>query len=314
MPWLQRWNSSCDAEQVVPDGKIIPLAWAMMLAIGPETRARSRDPVVDQVADTVPQATVWTSFRSVTGRTLYLILRPEHGEGPQLHRPIRRMVDSVSASLEMRAAGRLWLAAIRHPTRSLVLHRHGRHLRLTLGPPPSDTDMVAPPLASGLRLRLDRSDEEVDLEILLKSRNALRDREQVPGGLVAMAQAAAARDVLHRYISGDDVGAALWGRRHMPLLQAHPDAMLLTEIVSCAWEALSVPLPSRGSPPPSAGTPLPASWAAALSSAEETALRARRALDVPSAAQAGPGVPRRRSKPKEGAVPPMEAAPTESEN
>lgn len=307
--------------QAVLGGKRLPLAWAMLLAIGSEARAarRSRDPAEDRLADMVPQATVWTSFRSVTGRTLYLIFRPEPGESQEIHRPVRHMADSVSASLEMRPAGRLWLAAIRHPTRSLVLHRHGRHLRLTLGPPAGGADKVDPVLASGLRLRLDRPDEEVDLEILLKSRNAMRDREDVPGGLVVMAQAAAARDVLHRYISGDDVGAALWGRRHLPLLQAHPDAMLLTEIVGCAWEALSVPLPSAGPRAPSAGVPPPTPWLTALASAEEAALRARRILGVPSGAAAvhaepRTAAPRRRSQKNAGAGPTAGAAPTESED
>jgi hypothetical protein len=224
----------------------------------------------------LPQEAVLTNLRSVTGRTIYLLLRPKAAEVAGLRARAERLAAEVSAKLRLRPAGGLWVAVLEHEKSGLDVHRYGRDLRLDEAPQGS----LEAALAAGVRLRPERSDSDMDQEILLKARAVMRDREDVPAQLVAMAQAAAARQVLLRYVSGDDVGAATWGRRYLPLLSQHPDAALLREVVTVAWDALTVPPPVE---PPhlAAGPGAAAPFELALAEAEKTADLGRRWLREP---------------------------------
>lgn len=184
----------------------------------------------------LPADAALTNLRSPTGRNVYLLLRPRGGrdEIDQTRTRAARIAAAISpkATARARAAGALIVIEISHPDAGLNVHRHGRRLTIDAGPPtPLQRTLQA---AAGVRLREGRPDSDLDQEILLQARRALRDKEEVPGSLMTLAQGAAARVLLSRYVAGDDVGAALFAARHAPLLTPHPDAALLRDLQRAA--------------------------------------------------------------------------------
>jgi hypothetical protein len=216
----------------------------------------------------LPAEAALTNLRSPTGRNVYLLLRQKGTQGAQAERshrarratraddprqneqkaqadpiePIRARANRIAAGLSpkaaarVRAAGTLIVIEISHPDAGLNVHRHGRRLTVDAGPPTP----ILRTAAAGVRLRPREGQPESDLdqEILLQARRAFRDKEEVPGSLVALAQGAAARALLSRYAAGDDLGAVLFAARHAPLLAPHPDAALLREVQRAADDNL----------------------------------------------------------------------------
>ncbi len=221
-------------------------------------------------AAALPAAIVLTNLRSPTGRTIYLLLRPSPGaEGP-MRQQAEQVADAVGAALKLRPAGALWIAVLTHKERGLDVHRLGQRLQVEA----SEPTPLSLAKEAGVRLRPGQPEADLDQEIVLTARRAMSDRESVQPSLVALAQGAAARLLLSRYVSGDDLGATLSGERYLPLLQAHPDAALLREVIEAAERGLEVAIAPVPEGPPRPHAPPPA-WDEALVAADKTRERAQ---------------------------------------
>lgn len=231
-------------------------------------RAAPRAPV-----GTLPQGEVLTNLRSPTGRTVYLVLRP-HKQEQALRERTEAMARSVGAKLLLRAAGPLWIAVLETDKQGLDVHRLGPDLLLT----PSEPTALQKTNASGVLLRSGRKELDLDLEIMAQARQAMRDRSDTPPALVALAQGAAARLLLHYYAAGEDLRVLLFGRRYLALLVAHPDAALLKQVLEAAEPVLdpTEEAEAAGPAPPAApGAPVLQAAEEALAAAEKIALAAR---------------------------------------
>jgi hypothetical protein len=215
----------------------------------------------------LPAEAVLTNLRSPTGRVIYLIARAGPEQAAELSARAEEMAAKAQARVKIRPAGDLLVLLLWHKEQGLDVHRRGRHLSIDPGPPTP----VRNALAAGVRLSERWRDADMDQEILLKARSVMREGEPARKELVTLAQGAAARRLLARYAVGDDVGAALLGQRHLPLLVAHPDAALLRTVLSAAQEALAPADRPPGPAPAGPAAELPAPWQEALSRAQAVA-------------------------------------------
>ncbi len=227
--------------------------------------------------DALPASMVLTNLRSPTGRTVYLLMRPKGPWVKEIAQRAEKTAQAVDATAQVRQAGDLWIVMMAHKNRAIGVHRLATDLRVSTEAPAS----LAAALLAGVRLHDDQSDADLDEEILLQSKNVMRDREQVAPAMVTLAQGAAARMLLYRYVTGDPLGAALFGKRALPFLEGHPDARLLREIVEAAAATLD-PAPREvhiaGPPAPD---PRVALWEPSFSSADRRAEAARAWMAAP---------------------------------
>lgn len=194
---------------------------------------------------------VISNLLSPTGRMAFLLL-PRTAELTEeaVGRHATRLAEAIGATARIREGGGVVVVLLEHKDRRIAVHRLGPALRVSAADP-----LTLPEPLRGIIGAVARPEGDYDQELLLRARDHFADPEHRVPGLVSLAQGGAARGLLLRFVTGDDVGAVLFGQRHAPLLMGHPDTRLLRAVLGAAERALEIELPPLPPPPGAAGDP-----------------------------------------------------------
>lgn len=219
------------------------LALALLCAAAVPAAAAGRAPRSARGAKPNPEEilhpdAVESNLLSPTGRMVFLLLPRSAEINEERVRPkAARLAQAIGATAHTRAGGDVVVVLLQHDKKRIALHRLGPELRVSAADP-----LTLPEPLRGIIGAVVRPEGDYDQELLLRAREHFADPLHTVPGLVSLAQGGAARGLLLRFVTGDDLGAALFGQRHAPLIMAHPDARLLRTVLTAAERALEVEL------------------------------------------------------------------------